>query len=494
MSEQIKTEENNLSRAKTQPLDNRTKWSYCVGATGRDAAYALVSMYLITYIQYTMKLTAAQFATISTIMACCLIWDAVNDPMMGIIIENAHLKSGKYRPWILMGALLNAALIVILFTVRPQGWSFVVFFGISYLLWGMTFTMNDISYWGMLPSLSSDASTRNLLVTLMSIFVCVGQFAVAGIVPTVIAGNAVNAYRAVAITVAACFVAFQLLVYFGVRERDRKQSDSKLSLKDMLKIFLRNDQLIPAGIAFFLFNIGSNLLIIFGYNFFNFEFGYSKAGNLIFIFTVMFGLGTLFSQAIFAAVTKKLKRMQIMTYSIVLICIGYLLLLGYGYVLPKNVILLNAIGFLIFFCQGIFNMTMIVMINNTIEYDEYKFHERHDSVISTVRSFAVKFASALNQWISALVLIISGIYYISQKVSALEIEVGRGAMESEEALETANGYIATVTDMQTFILRLGMVLIPMAAMLACYFIIRKKYRIDEEMYAEMVAEIESRNG
>ncbi|MCR5223522.1 MAG: MFS transporter, partial [Lachnospiraceae bacterium] len=300
MSEQIKTEENNLSRAKTQPLDNRTKWSYCVGATGRDAAYALVSMYLITYIQYTMKLTAAQFATISTIMACCLIWDAVNDPMMGIIIENAHLKSGKYRPWILMGALLNAALIVILFTVRPQGWSFVVFFGISYLLWGMTFTMNDISYWGMLPSLSSDASTRNLLVTLMSIFVCVGQFAVAGIVPTVIAGNAVNAYRAVAITVAACFVAFQLLVYFGVRERDRKQSDSKLSLKDMLKIFLRNDQLIPAGIAFFLFNIGSNLLIIFGYNFFNFEFGYSKAGNLIFIFTVMFGLGTLFSQAIFA--------------------------------------------------------------------------------------------------------------------------------------------------------------------------------------------------
>ncbi|MBR4168373.1 MAG: MFS transporter [Lachnospiraceae bacterium] len=482
-----------MNSEKNTALDARTKWSYCIGATGRDAAYALISMYLINYIQYTMKLTSAQFATVSAIMAGCLIWDAINDPLMGIIIENAHLKQGKFRPWILLGAILNAIVIVILFTVRPQGWGFVVFFGFSYLLWGMTYTMNDISYWGMLPSLSSDASTRNLLVTLMSIFVCIGQFSIAGIVPTVIAGNAINAYRTVALVVALAFLGFQLLVYFGVKERERKDSDHKISLKGMLKIFLRNDQLIPAGIAFFLFNIGSNLLIIFGYNFFNFEFGYSEAGNLIFIFTVMFGLGTLFSQAIFAAVTKKFSRRKILTYSIVLISIGYILLLGYDYVLPKNVILLNAIGFLIFFCQGIFNMTMIVMINNTIEYDEYKFHERHDSVISTVRSFAVKFASALNQAISALVLIISGIYAISQKISALEIEVGRGSMESEEALATANSYIATVTTRQTFILRLGMVLIPMIVMLTSYFITKKKYKIDEEMYDSMVAEIASRN-
>ena len=482
-----------MNSEKNTALDARTKWSYCIGATGRDAAYALISMYLINYIQYTMKLTSAQFATVSAIMAGCLIWDAINDPLMGIIIENAHLKQGKFRPWILLGAILNAIVIVILFTVRPQGWGFVVFFGFSYLLWGMTYTMNDISYWGMLPSLSSDASTRNLLVTLMSIFVCIGQFSIAGIVPTVIAGNAINAYRTVALVVALAFLGFQLLVYFGVKERERKDSDHKISLKGMLKIFLRNDQLIPAGIAFFLFNIGSNLLIIFGYNFFNFEFGYSEAGNLIFIFTVMFGLGTLFSQAIFAAVTKKFSRRKILTYSIVLISIGYILLLGYDYVLPKNVILLNTIGFLIFFCQGIFNMTMIVMINNTIEYDEYKFHERHDSVISTVRSFAVKFASALNQAISALVLIISGIYAISQKISALEIEVGRGSMESEEALATANSYIATVTTRQTFILRLGMVLIPMIVMLTSYFITKKKYKIDEEMYDSMVAEIASRN-
>lgn len=73
-------------------LDKRTKWSYCIGATGRDMAYALVSMFLLTYIQYTMKLTVAQYAVISAIMVVCLLWDAINDPMMGIIIENSSLS------------------------------------------------------------------------------------------------------------------------------------------------------------------------------------------------------------------------------------------------------------------------------------------------------------------------------------------------------------------------------------------------------------------
>ena len=132
-------------------LDKRTKWSYCIGATGRDMAYALVSMFLLTYIQYTMKLTVAQYAVISAIMVVCLLWDAINDPMMGIIIENSHLKAGKFKPWIFIGVILNSLIIICLFTVRPEGWGFVAFFGVGYLLWGMTYTMNDIAYWGMLP-------------------------------------------------------------------------------------------------------------------------------------------------------------------------------------------------------------------------------------------------------------------------------------------------------------------------------------------------------
>ena len=137
-------------------IDKKTKWSYCVGATGRDAAYVLVSMFVLTYVQYTMKLTVAQFSVISAAMVVCMVWDAVNDLLMSTIIENCHFKSGKFRPFIIVGAILNAIVIITMFTVRPTGWAFVFFFSFIYLMWGMTYTINDIAYWGMLPSLSSD--------------------------------------------------------------------------------------------------------------------------------------------------------------------------------------------------------------------------------------------------------------------------------------------------------------------------------------------------
>ena len=469
-----------------EKLDARTKWSYCIGATGRDAAYALVSMYLILYVQYTMNLTSAQFAVISGAMIVCMVWDAINDLLMGIIIENTHFKMGKFKPWILIGSVTNAVVIVCLFTIRPSGWAFVGFYSLFYLLWGMTYTMNDIAYWGVLPSLSSDPSTRDSLVTIMSIFVCIGQFSVAGVVPVVIAGNAVQAYRTVAFVVALALIAFQLLTAFGIREKDRKEQAEKLSLKDMYAIFARNDQLVAAGIASIFFNITCNILIIFGVNFFYIEYGYSESGNLVFYFTVMYGLGMLISQASYAFLAKHFTRKKILRACFIVLLIGYACFMGFGYVLPKNVILLNAIGFVIFFFQGLMNLVIVVMINNTIEYDEAKYHERHDSVISAVRSFSVKLAGGINQGLSTLVLIISGIYAKSRSISALEIQVNRGELTSENALLEANNFIGQISRTQGFLFRLGMVLIPVLALIISYAVIQKKYHIDEEEYAELV--------
>lgn len=469
-----------------EKLDARTKWSYCIGATGRDAAYALVSMYLILYVQYTMNLTSTQFAVISGAMIVCMVWDAVNDLLMGIIIENTHFRMGKFKPWILIGCITNAVVIVCLFTIRPSGWAFVGFYSLFYLLWGMTYTMNDIAYWGVLPSLSSDPQTRDSLVTIMSIFVCIGQFSVAGVVPVVIAGNAVNAYRIVALVVAVALIGFQLLTAFGIKERERKEQKDKLSLKDMYRIFVRNDQLVAAGMASIFFNITCNILIIFGVNFFYIEYGYSESGNLVFYFTVMYGLGMLISQASYASLAKHFSREKILKVCFLVLLVGYGCFLGFGYVLPKNVILLNAIGFVIFFFQGLMNLAIVVMINNTIEYDEARFHERHDSVISAVRSFSVKLAGGINQGLSTLVLILSGIYARSQAISALEIEVNKGELTSEGALLQANEYLSQVTTTQAFLFRIGMVLIPVVALIISYTILRKKYHIDEKEYAELI--------
>ena len=132
------------------------------------------------------------------------------------------------------------------------------------------------------------------------------------------------------------------------------------------------------------------------------------------------------------------------------------------------------------------NLAIIVMINNTIEYDEARFHERHDSVISAVRSFSVKLAGGINQGLSTLVLIVSGIYVKSQNISALEIKVNQGEMTSAEVLEKANHYIGEITPTQGLVFRMEMVLIPVIALVISYIIIRKKYHIDEKEYEKLI--------
>lgn len=473
-------------------LSKKNLWAFAAGSTGRDMAYTLVSMFLLLYIQYTVKLTVQQFTTISILMVVSLIWDAINDPIMGIIIENTNFKWGKYKPWILSGAILNSIVIFLLFNVRPEGWGFVAFFGVFYLLWGMTFTMNDISYYGLLPSLSSDSKERNALVTLMSIFVSFGQFSVAAIVPIVAAGNAVKHYGIVALCVALAFTLFQAMTAIVIEERPRKNLSEKVTLKRMFEIFKRNDQLVIAGIATVVFNVGANLLILFALNFVYVEFGYSKGGGMATIFTVMYGLGTLFAQFSFSILNKKFTRSKILSTAVAFLILGYLSLLSFGYILPKNPIIMYITAFVIFFCQGLYNMMILVMINNTIEYDEWKYGSRHDSVISAVRSFGVKLATAINQLLVVITLVLSGIYSITQEVSELEVQVGRGALASEEALVSSDKILSTVEANQALILRLGMTVIPIIAISTAYYLFTRRYKIDEVFYEQIVEDLESK--
>ena len=127
----------------------------------------------------------------SVIIVLCRVWDAVNDPMMGTIISNTRTRFGKYRPWVLIGCIANLIFFIGLFTIRIDvgsnidtlGWWNVAILGICYLLWGMSFTMNDVSYWSLLPVLSEDKKERDTLTTMVSIFASVGSFVAGGVIP-----------------------------------------------------------------------------------------------------------------------------------------------------------------------------------------------------------------------------------------------------------------------------------------------------------------------
>lgn len=145
-------------------FNTRNKWVLSLGCIGRDLVYVLIALFLLTYLQYTgLFQNHFQFLVLTIIIFACRIWDAINDPMMGTLISNTHTRLGKYRPWVLIGALSNVIFLVLLFTVRfNSGWANVAFIGTMYLFWGMTYTMNDIAYWDLLPALTNEKSNEML--------------------------------------------------------------------------------------------------------------------------------------------------------------------------------------------------------------------------------------------------------------------------------------------------------------------------------------------
>ena len=136
-------------------------WMFPLGTVGRDMVYCLVTNFLLTYILFTKGLTPAQLGAVTAIMVAARVFDALNDPIMGNIIENTRSKWGKFKPWLVAGILSTSVVVAAVFSSNLKGWDFIILFGVFYFAFSITYTMHDISYWGMIPAISSDAAVRD---------------------------------------------------------------------------------------------------------------------------------------------------------------------------------------------------------------------------------------------------------------------------------------------------------------------------------------------
>ena len=536
-------------------VNKRNKWCLSLGCIGRDMCYTLVSLFLLTYLQYTGLFDTQQFIVLSAIIVVCRIWDAVNDPMMGTIITNTKTRFGKYRPWVIIGAITNTIVMILMFCIRTSnGWLNVAIIGTLYLLWGMTFTMNDISYWDLLPALTSEKKERDNLTALVAVFASVGAFAAGGIVPMVTPGNMIVAYRIVAIVCGLIFLGCQVMVFFGVhdnkddtfiekdfkRETKQEKKEDTISLKGMVKILFGNKQLLVMAVVVLLYTTASSMLTAFGQNFFYFKFGYLDGaisgkfggGTLVTIFTVVFAAGTLISQAIYPTLAAKFKRDKLVFYSIGVSIIGYLIFFLLTVFLegPVLFILLCIFSLIIFAGQGVFYLTMLVMLTNTIEYGEWQTGKNHAAITFTVRPFMVKLSSALQYGVVVLTLIICGVYSITNKVGEVEVALGmlqegksvaecveylvdlghnagaiakgltEGALRAAElnmdpsrlGLQLYCEGLFVAPDGALVGMALMMSIVPILCLVGSYLIIKKKYIISEEKYDEILKDLEER--
>ncbi len=203
----------------------RNRYTFGLGTIGRDMVYSLISMYLMFYLTDILRLSNTVLWWVTFIIVAARIFDALNDPVMGIIVDNTRTRFGKFKPWITLGTLLSGIFTVLLFSdFGLSGPAFIGVFAACYLMWGISFTANDIAYWSMLPALSFNQKERERIGAFARICANVGLFLVVGlIVPLTSAlgkllGSMQRAYFVFSLALVLLMWLSQSITVFGVRE------------------------------------------------------------------------------------------------------------------------------------------------------------------------------------------------------------------------------------------------------------------------------------
>lgn len=511
MEETISKKPNVISRLKTELKKPFTKnmLMFSLGTIGRDFLYFLFNSFLMTFILFTKTTDNKMLMVVGAIIVVARIFDALNDPIMGGIVENTRTKWGKYKPWQLLGAVLTGAVIISVFCVKLDGWSYIGFLAFAYLMFSITFTMNDISYWGMLPSLTSDEHERNKLTSCAQLLASAGVGLASLLIPLFTTGSlakwgAPTGYKVIGIISAVLMVLFQLFTILGVKEKPlppiKPDKSDRLTLKKMFQTIAKNDQLLWCALIMLIFSIGTGvvgggLLTMYVY----FEFGYEGG------YTLLIGLGygiisTLFT-ATYPWLSKKFGRNKILYSAGIATVFGYALMLIFALAIPTGApkssewfakFILIALAYTFIGYGAGFYMIMVINMANTVEYNEWKYGQRNESLIFSLRPFTAKLSSALTQALVIGVYAVASITTYTNAISNIENEASKNLITNNVKMEKITEIINKVSLQDRQILVSCMCIIPIVFMIVALILYKKKCTLSETRLAEMVRETEAR--
>lgn len=447
---------------------NRNKYTFGLGTIGRDMVYSMVSMYLIFYMTDIIELPTSTLWWITAIVLAARIFDALNDPVMGVIVDNTNTKYGKFKPWIAFGAVVSGVLTILLFTdFGLKGAAYIAAFAVIYLCWGMSFTANDISYWSLLPSLSLDQKEREEIGSVARICANIGLFfVVAGIVPITTAlgeklGSTQKGYFAFAVIIVLIMWAGQCITLFGVKEPKLVEKEQEhTTLRGMVKVIFGNDQLLYTAISMALFMIGYMTTTSFGLYYFKYAYGDE---GMYSVFAVILGVSQIAALVIFPMISRHFERKTLYGFATVLVVAGYVIF----FFAPTNTMLFIGIaGVLLFVGQAFIQLMMLMFLADTVEYGYWKSGKRNDSITFSLQPFINKMGGAVASGVVGVTVIISG---IKDAASAADV--------------TAQGLV---------IMKIAMMVLPLVCILLGFFIYLKKYKIDRKMYEQIIDELRQR--
>lgn len=453
-------------------LSLKEKITYGLGAVGKDMVYMLSASYILYYYQDILGVSAI---AMGIILMAARVFDAFNDPIMGVIVAKTRTRWGKFRPWLLIGTVTNAVVLYLMFAAPPalSGSGLVAYAAIMYVLWGVTYTMMDIPFWSMIPAFTEGGKEREGLTTLARSCAGVGSAIVTIITMKCVyalgQGNERSGFQWFALIIAVLFVIFTVLACITIKEKSTVDVDSP-SVKQMFKALVQNDQAMTVVVTIVLVNcalyITSNLLIYF----FKYDFGGETWYNSYTLFYTFGGAVQIISMMLFFPLLRRfMSTVKVFYVSIALAVAGYGVLLILAFTNMSNVFLLFIPGFLVFTAFGMLTVLTTVFLANTVDYGELKNGRRDESVIFSMQTFVVKLASGLAALIASICLTV---FNLSDDTTQAATFVG-----SESSVVG---------------LRLTMAVFPMIGLIIAVFVFYKRYILTEEKLEEIAVKLKER--
>lgn len=399
-------------------LKRSEKISYGIGAVGKDLVYMLTASFILYYFEDVLGIGAV---SIGVLLMVARVFDAVNDPLMGVIVAKTRTRFGKFRPWLLGGTVLNAIVLYIMFSA-PRSFGerqLLIFAWVTYILWGVTYTMMDIPYWSMIPAFAKDSREREGLAQMARTCAGVGS-AIATIVTMMMVyrlgnGDERLGFSRFALIVAVIFVLTAVLMFITIQEKSTVEMETT-SVGEMFRALISNDQAVAVVIVIVLFNcsiyLTSNLVIYF----FKYDFGGDAWRDAYTMFNTFGGAVQILSMMLLYPLFRKMLSIRRTFYSAIGMAIaGYAVLLILASSNMKNLFLLFIPGFFIFGANGMVTVMTTVFLANSVDYGEVRNGHRDESVIFSMQTFVVKLASGIAALLASLCL---GFFHISESADA----------------------------------------------------------------------------
>lgn len=447
-------------------LTAKQKAAFGIGAVGKDMVYALSASYVMYFYQDVLGLSAT---FVGLILMIARVFDALNDPFMGIIVAKTRTRWGRFRPWILSGTVLNALVLYALFATPDLSQAgMMVYFSIVYILWGVTYTMMDIPYWSMIPAVTSTPADRENLSVVGRTCAGVGSALIAMFTMLLVGalgGDSERAgFRYVALIVSVVFVVTEILCCAKMKESNQTEMKTA-TVKEMFRALFSNDQAIVVVLSIVLINSALYLTSNFVIYFFKYDFGGAGWKGSYTLFSTIGGAAQILGMMLlYPLLRKKLSNTGVFTLSLVLALGGYGLLLALCLTgLSGNLIALCVPGVVVFACNGMLSVLTTLFLSNSVDYGQLKTGRREESVIFSMQTFVVKAASGVAVFLTGIGLDLIGL-------------VG----DTEET-----GAVVTQSAGTLLGLRLMMTVLPMLVLLAVLLLFRRKFILTDEKAAEI---------